>query len=132
MKSRTLRIISICVGVVLSAALLSALLISQDFSAEIVTTLITFVLVILVFSVIQVFRRRRNKITHDEFTVHQDLKSFRNSWISTLLATSIMSNLDLLGIYSFKLNVALGVVLYVMVLSFWISHFIYINWPRVK
>ncbi len=132
MKKRTWKVISICIGIFFSVALLSALFISRKFSTEIIASLATFVLVILVYYYFFTSKQKRNIIMYDEFTVHQDLKSFRNSWIITVIATSLISNIELLGIYSFQMNTALGVILIVMILSFWISHFIYLKWPKAR
>lgn len=132
MKKQIWKIISICISIVFAVALLSALLIYKKFSTETVTTIITFVLVILIYYILLKHKQRKNVIMHDEYTEHQDLKSFRNSWIITVFAVGIMSNIDLFGLYSFQTKTVFGVILIVMILSFWISHFIYLKRPNAK
>jgi hypothetical protein len=126
MKNQTWKNILIILFV---AALATVLLIQSNFQIEIVTMIITFSLVLILY---YVFYSKKKGVKIDEFTVYQDLKSYRNSWLIAVVAITVISNLDYFGIYSFDLNVALGLVLLIMIFTFWIFHFIYLKRPSAK
>ncbi|HDY87073.1 MAG TPA: hypothetical protein ENH82_03030 [bacterium] len=132
MKKNIQKILIIGISIIFSIAFVTATLIDKKLSTETVTTLSTFFLVIVVIYFIHIIQRRKNIVANDEYTIYQNLKSFRNSWIVALVAIVIIFNLDSFGIYSFQMNTALGIILIVMVFSFWISYFIYLKRPNAK
>ena len=133
MKKPTRRvIIAYAISFVFCAAYIAATVIYKKISMETVTSFVTFFAVIAVIGIIQAVRKKKEGVAADEFTDLQNLKSFRNSWLFTLIALCVFSNLDYFGICSVPLNLALGNILIVMVLSFWISHFFYLKNPGVK
>ncbi len=129
MKKSPWSIVAIIGSVLFSAGYVTAALLFTDDRANLVVMFVTFALVILLFTI----GVRRNKgVAADEFTIRQDLKSYRNSWLFTLLAITVIGNLDYFGIYTLPMKNAIGTILMVMVLSFWISHFIYMKKPNAS
>lgn len=122
-------IIAYTISFVFCAAYIAAAVIYKKISTETITAFVTFFAVIAVLLVLQAVRKKKEMVVTDEFTDLQNLKSFRNSWLCTLLAICVFSNLDYFGICSVPLNLALGDIMIVMVLSFWISHFFYLKNP---
>ena len=124
--------IALAVSLIFCAAYIAVTVIYKKFSTETITTFVTFFAVIAVLVIVQAVQKKKDGVTTDEFTDLQNLKSFRNSWFFTLLAICVFSNLDYFGIVTVPLNMALGDIMIVMVLSFWISHFIYLKKPGAK
>lgn len=120
MKKPVLNTILVLASILFSGAYMAVALVHDNFSSQTVSTFATFLLVLVLLYGLMLYRKKRGTVTQDEFTLHQNLKSFRNSWLITLLAVITLSNLNHFGIYSFPLDQVLGLLLLVMVLSFWL------------
>ena len=120
MKKRLINIFLVIISLLFSGTYMAVTLINDNFSSQTISTLATFLLVLVLLYGLMFYRKKKGVVTQDEFTIQQSLKCFRNSWFFTLLAVITFSNLNHFGIYSFPLDQALGLLLLVMVLSFWL------------
>ena len=108
-------------------ALIAFALIFTGFSIEI----ITFAAVIGVFMIINAFKSRKQKrlniIEYDELSVLIALKSYRNSWLVTLVVIFIFCWINFLAGWKPSFDMLVTYLLIGMVLSFHISRFVYLR-----
>jgi hypothetical protein len=110
------------VAVIVSTAASAALLAYKKYSVgSIASFCVTF---FLIGMAIAFSGNKKDKVQVDELSMRQDSRSFRLSWLVTLLMVALIGNLDFLGIYTFKLNTAIAIILTTMSLSFWIGRLV--------